>query len=83
MSLRSCGLRTAHGNTPFTIPRESNANWRFRRARPPSDERQELLRLVPRLIAMFFFYSNGVDLAGSIIASLLLSAVQLYACSGP
>jgi hypothetical protein len=31
---------------------------------------------------MFFFYSNGVGLAGS-IASLLLSAVLLYACSGP
>jgi hypothetical protein len=35
------------------------------------------------LIAMFFFYSNGVGLAGSIIASLLLSAILLYACSGP
>jgi hypothetical protein len=40
-------------------------------------------RACPAFDGMFFFYSNGVGLAGSIIASLLLSAVLLYACSGP
>jgi hypothetical protein len=32
---------------------------------------------------MFFFYSNGVGIAGSIIVSVLLSLALLYACSGP
>jgi hypothetical protein len=32
---------------------------------------------------MFFFFSNGVGIAGSVIISLLATAVLLYACSGP
>jgi hypothetical protein len=31
---------------------------------------------------MFLFFSNGVGIAGSIIISILLSIVLLYACSG-
>jgi hypothetical protein len=31
---------------------------------------------------MFFFYSSGMGLAASIVVSLLLSALLLYACSG-
>jgi hypothetical protein len=31
---------------------------------------------------MFFFFSNHVGLAGSILVSVLLSLVLLYACSG-
>jgi hypothetical protein len=30
---------------------------------------------------MFFFFSNRVGLAGSILLSLLVSLVLLYACS--
>jgi hypothetical protein len=33
------------------------------------------------LIAMFLFFSNGLGLAGSIVISVLLSLVLLYACS--
>jgi hypothetical protein len=33
------------------------------------------------LIAMFLFFSNGLGLAGSILVSVLLSLVLLYACS--
>ena len=33
------------------------------------------------LIVMFLFFSNGVGLAGSILVSVLLSVVLLYACS--
>jgi hypothetical protein len=31
---------------------------------------------------MFLFFSNGVGIAGSIIISVLLSILLLYACSG-
>jgi hypothetical protein len=37
--------------------------------------------LASALIAMFFFFSNGLGLAGSILVSVLLSIVLLYACS--
>jgi hypothetical protein len=33
------------------------------------------------LVGMFFFFSNRMGLAGSIVVSLLLSIVLLYACS--
>jgi hypothetical protein len=33
------------------------------------------------LVGMFFFFSNRMGLAGSILVSLLLSVVLLYACS--
>jgi hypothetical protein len=33
------------------------------------------------LSAMFLFFSNGLGLAGSIVVSVLLSLVLLYACS--
>ena len=33
------------------------------------------------LADMFFFFSNRVGLAGSVLVSLLLSLVLLYACS--
>jgi hypothetical protein len=36
-----------------------------------------------RLQPMFLFFSNGVGLTGSIVASLLLTLVLMYACSGP
>jgi hypothetical protein len=32
---------------------------------------------------MFLFFSNGIGIAGSIIISLLLTLLLLYACSGP
>jgi len=31
---------------------------------------------------MFLFFSNRTGIAGSLLISLLLSAVLLYACSG-
>jgi hypothetical protein len=33
------------------------------------------------LTGMFFFFSNGLGIAGSIIISILLSLLLLYACS--
>ena len=36
--------------------------------------------LVPR---MFIFLSNGLGVAGSIIVSIALTLLLLYACSGP
>jgi hypothetical protein len=30
---------------------------------------------------MFLFFSNGAGLAGSLIVTVLVSAVMLYACS--
>jgi hypothetical protein len=30
---------------------------------------------------MFVFFSNGIGIVGSIVVSLLLTAVLLYACS--
>jgi predicted RNA-binding Zn-ribbon protein involved in translation (DUF1610 family) len=30
---------------------------------------------------MFFFFSNGIGLAGSLLMSIILSALLLYACS--
>ena len=30
---------------------------------------------------MFFFFSNGIGVAGSILISILLSLLLLYACS--
>jgi hypothetical protein len=41
----------------------------------------ELWRGGIRLRSMFFFFSNRVGLAGSILLSLLVSLVLLYACS--
>jgi hypothetical protein len=32
---------------------------------------------------MFLFFSNGVGIAGSIIISILLTLLLVYACSGP
>jgi hypothetical protein len=34
-----------------------------------------------RYLPMFLFFSNGLGLAGSILVSVLLSLVLLYACS--
>jgi hypothetical protein len=34
-----------------------------------------------RGIAVFLFFSNRTGLAGSVLISLLLSAILLYACS--
>jgi hypothetical protein len=31
---------------------------------------------------MFFFFSNGIGLAGSIMLSIIVSALLLYSCSG-
>jgi hypothetical protein len=31
---------------------------------------------------MFFFFSNGIGLAGSILVSIIVSALLLYSCSG-
>ncbi len=33
------------------------------------------------LLGMFFFFSNAVGLAGSILVSVLLTLLLLYACS--
>jgi len=33
------------------------------------------------LVAMFFFFSNGLGLGASLLVSVLLSLVLLYACS--
>jgi len=30
---------------------------------------------------MFFFFSNGIGLAGSILVSIVVSALLLYSCS--
>lgn len=35
-----------------------------------------------KLNAMFLFFSNRMGVAGSILISILLSVVLLYACSG-
>ena len=32
---------------------------------------------------MFFFFSNGFGLVGSIIVSIAVTLLLLYACSGP
>jgi hypothetical protein len=32
---------------------------------------------------MFFFFSNGVGIAGSILISIAVTLLLLYACSGP
>jgi hypothetical protein len=32
---------------------------------------------------MFLFFSNGVGVAGSIIISILVTLLLVYACSGP
>jgi hypothetical protein len=32
---------------------------------------------------MFLFFSNGVGIAGSIVVSLAVTLLLLYACSGP
>jgi hypothetical protein len=32
---------------------------------------------------LFFFFSSGTGIAGSIAISLLVTALLLYACSGP
>jgi hypothetical protein len=32
---------------------------------------------------MFLFFSNGVGIAGSIVISILLTLLLVYACSGP
>jgi hypothetical protein len=32
---------------------------------------------------MFVFFSNGIGVAGSIIVSVALTLLLLYACSGP
>ena len=34
-----------------------------------------------RWACMFFFFSNGLGLAGSMVISILLSLLLLYACS--
>jgi len=31
---------------------------------------------------MFFFFSKGIGLAGSIMLSIIVSALLLYSCSG-
>jgi hypothetical protein len=35
----------------------------------------------PRFIRMFFFFTNRIGLSGSILVSILLSLVLLYACT--
>jgi hypothetical protein len=32
---------------------------------------------------MFFFFSNGLGIAGSIVVSVVVTLAPLYACSGP
>jgi len=32
---------------------------------------------------MFLFFSNGVGIAGSVVVSLAVTLLLLYACSGP
>jgi hypothetical protein len=32
---------------------------------------------------MFLFFSNGVGIAGSILVSIAVTLLLLYACSGP
>jgi hypothetical protein len=32
---------------------------------------------------MFLFFSNGAGIAGSIVISILLTLMLVYACSGP
>ena len=47
----------------------------------PGAARQRNRVLIRTLVGMFFFFSNRMGLAGSILVSLLLSVVLLYACS--
>jgi hypothetical protein len=35
------------------------------------------------LAAMFVFFSNGMGVVGSIVISVLLTLLLIYACSGP
>jgi hypothetical protein len=37
--------------------------------------------VIEPLVIMFFFFSNRMGLVGSVLVSLLLSALLLYACS--
>jgi hypothetical protein len=32
---------------------------------------------------MFFFFSNGLGITGSIVVSIIVTLALLYACSGP
>jgi hypothetical protein len=32
---------------------------------------------------MFLFFSNGIGIAGSILVSIAVTLLLLYACSGP
>jgi hypothetical protein len=53
--------------------------------RAPSDEERIAPLVAARRVAlrgiMFFFFSNGIGVAGSILISILLSLLLLYACS--
>jgi hypothetical protein len=41
-------------------------------------------RVLPlRLETMFLFFSNGVGIGGSIVISIVLTLLLVYACSGP
>ena len=60
------------------LPKEARASARSTRR---ESGRQRNRTLVGTLVGMFFFFSNRMGLAGSILVSLLLSVVLLYACS--
>ena len=64
-------------------PRRRQGLSRFPAARHAAGERRNYVMgigLVPR---MFIFLSNGLGVAGSIIVSIALTLLLLYACSGP
>lgn len=50
-------------------------------ARPAFATHSEPADTLGRWACMFFFFSNGLGLMGSIVISILLSLLLLYACS--
>jgi hypothetical protein len=49
--------------------------------RPAETLRWGTYEQAPRLPGTFFFFSNGLGIAGSILVSILLTLLLLYACS--
>lgn len=78
------------GSFRFTVkdrtPRDHN---RSRRAHKPSRKmhyREASFRNIEFSLAlqtMFFFFSNSMGIGGSIIISIVVTLLLVYACSGP
>jgi hypothetical protein len=68
--------------SPPWLPQHTERKWKA--IVPVRCERFGTISVAPSwLPRMFLFFSNGIGIAGSIVVSIAVTLLLLYACSGP